>query len=193
VISPMTIKGGLLVSVALAGMSVIHAVGGWNQQNAVHSGPVLASTLTQSAGPETVLLGGSVPTSFIESLRRADSDRHFVILSSASTATQGSQTEELRASMDQVREVLTREEAKYVVVSDAASTSKLESSLRALLCSDARFKLLGTFPVGSNGSDSQISQLYLYENVGNSSATVHYVPVRMVSLNGVPATPNQPR
>ena len=170
-------------------MSVIHAAGGWNQPNAaVHSGAVLASRLAHSGGPETVLLGASVPASFVDSLRRADSDRHFVMLSNSSTTSQGSQTEELKASMDQAREVLSREEAKYVVVSDAPANSNLESSLRALLRSDARFKLLGTFPVGSNGSDSQISRLYLYENVGTSSAAVHYAPVRMVT---VPATADQ--
>ena len=189
-INPVTMKGGFAVSVVLAGISLIHAASGWNHllpepQPSV----VLASGLTHSAAPETVLLDASVPSSFVDSLRRADADRHFVVLDNVlgnpSPENQSVNAEDLATSMSQAREVVMQQAPKYVVVSDDAARSGLESSLRALLRTDARFKLLGTFPV-SQGADSQTSSVYLYENIENTPAAVHYVPVRMVSANVAP-------
>jgi hypothetical protein len=181
VINPMRVKGGLMLSVAVAGISLFHAGYSWKQ---MHSGDraavVLASGLEQSARPETVLLGASVPASFVDSLRREDADRHFVLLDD-STLQQSPATGDLTTSMNQVQQVISGESAKFVVISDAAVQSKLESSLRALLRSDARFKLIGTFPVHSGDTAAQISSVYLYENVENAPAAVHYVPVRKVT------------
>jgi hypothetical protein len=183
-ISPMTMKGGFAASVVLAGISMIHAIGGWSHTQP-QPGTVLASALTQSVRPETVLLDSSVPVTFVDSLRRADADRHFVMLGNASSETQsGSQAADakaLAASMNQAREAVMQEGAKYVVVSDGAAHTTLESSLRALLRSDARFKLLGTFPV-SNASDLQTSNVYLYENLGNAPGAIQYVPVRIAQV-----------
>ena len=194
-IGPVTMKGGFAVSVVLAGISLIHAASGWNHMlPEPKPSVVLASGLTHAAGPETVLLDASVPSSFVDSLRRADADRHFVVLDNVpgkvSSETQSANAEDVATGMGQAREVVMQEAPKYVVVSDAAARSSLESSLRALLRSDTRFQLLGTFPV-SNGADSQTSHVYLYENIENTPAAVRYVPVRMVSTNVAPALTRQ--
>jgi hypothetical protein len=169
--TPLKLKGGFLVSVALAGVSIFHAFDHGSQPLAFHQpGTVQASTAEQPAKAEVVLLDATVPSSFVESLRSVGTDRRFVVLSAlspASVSQKSGPAANVAASMDQVKQVIAQEEVKYVVVSDAAAPSNLESSLRALLRSDARFKLLGTYPVQTTGHDSQVSAVSLYVNTGS--------------------------
>jgi hypothetical protein len=189
--TPLKLKGGFLVSVALAGVSIFHAFDHGSQQLTFHQpGTVQASTAEQPTKAEVVLLDATVPASFVESLRSVGADRRFMVLSATSPVSvrQGAgPAADLAASMEQVKQVIAQEEVKYVVVSDAAAPSNLESSLRALLRSDARFKLLGTYPIQAAGRDSQIRSVSLYLNAGSMQSAMHYVPVRMVTVNS-----NQP-
>ncbi len=184
--TPLKLKGGFLVSVALAGVSIFHAFDHGSQPLAFHQpGAVQASTVEQPAKAEVVLLDATVPSSFVESLRSVGADRRFMVLSATSPASVSQRSgpaANLAASMEQVKQLIAQEEVKYVVVSDASAPSNLESSLRALLRSDARFKLLGTYPV-QTGHDSQINAVSLYENTGSALSAVRYVPVRMVTAN----------
>jgi hypothetical protein len=185
-IGPMRMRGGFVVSAALAGISIFHAAGGWHYLRSNHPADAAAiARLARLAAPEVVLFDASVPADFISSLHRANTGRRFVMLGGSSAAARSEASvgvEDLASSMDQVRDAMTRNDVKYIVVSDLAPHSEAESSLRAILRSDARFKLLGTFPVQSSDADRQAGNVYLYENGEGVTSAKNFVPVRRVIL-----------
>jgi hypothetical protein len=191
-IGPMRMRGGFVVSAALAGISIFHAAGGWHYLRSNHPADAAATArLERFAAPEVVLFDASVPADFISSLHRTNTGRRFVMLGGSSAAARSEASvgvEDLASSMDQVREVMTRNDVKYIVVSDVAPTSEAENSLRAILRSDARFRLLGTFPVESSEVDRRTGNVYLYENRQGVTSAKNFVPVRKVVLRADQAT-----
>jgi hypothetical protein len=181
--NPIRMRGGFALSVALAGVSVFHAIGGWHYLTG-HRPEAAASRQASFSNAEVVLFDASVPAEFILTLHQANPARRFVALSESNAIRNEVpvQVEDLAASMDQVQKVIAQNAVKYVVVSDAITTSDEENSLRAILRSDARFKFLGTFPV-QNQSTRQASNVLLYENTEGVTTAAIYTPVRFATVN----------
>jgi hypothetical protein len=183
--NPIRMRGGFALSVALAGVSVFHAIGGWHYLVTGHRPETAASRQAVFSNPEVVLFDASVPLDFILTLHQANPARRFIALSESTNTTNNAapvQVEDLAASMDQVQKVIAQNTVKYVVVSDATTTSDEENSLRAILRSDARFKFLGTFPVQS-GTNRQASNVLLYENIEGVTTAAIFDPVRLATVN----------
>ena len=183
-INPIRMRGGFALSVALAGVSVFHAAGGWHHLTG-HQARAIASRQALFSNQEVVLFDASVPADFMLTLHQASPARRFIALdeSRGATAPAGPvHVEELAASMDEVQKVIAQNAVKYVVVSDAAIASEAEESLRAILRSDARFKFLGTFPVRGTSSN-QASHVLLYENSEGITTAAAFTPVRLATAS----------
>lgn len=165
-------RGGFLVSVALAGFSMFHVTSGWNHASTKFGGESPAYRMAQSAGPEAVLLDSAVPVDFLTSLRTSNPYRKLMVLGTNVGAKSTAAT--LEVSVEQARAALARDEVKYVVVSGAATSQ--QASLGAVVGANPQFKLLGTYPMGTSAST-----VSLYERI--PGRIERYAPAQSVRLN----------
>jgi len=84
--------------------------------------------------------------------------------------------------VDQVRNVVDTSGVKYVVVSDEPPRFEGERSLRALLQTEPRFKLLGTFSITGNEPEWRGEHLYLYENTQSVAPSGGSLRIRMLTM-----------
>lgn len=173
---------GVLACILLAQV----VVEGWRYQRPYIEGyAALAAGVKHLGNPGILLFQASVPANFIFFLRRLDTKRQFVVLRKTLRAARlkvGGGVEDEARTPEEVREVIVRKGVKYAVISDVPPAFEGEISLRLVLRTDPKFKLLGTFPVTSNEPDWRLHELFLYQNMEWSAPQDRYLRVRMLTI-----------
>lgn len=191
VVGPLTavwkLRATRLLTAGLACLLLVQVVvEGWRYQRPYIQGyATLASSVKQLGNPGILLFQASVPANFIFFLRKADTDRQFVVLRKALRAARikvSGGVEEQATTPDEVRSVIVRDGVKYVVISDAPPAFQGESSLQSVVQTDPKFRLVGTYPVTSNEPGWQVHKLYLYQNVEWTPPQDRNLRVRMLTM-----------
>jgi len=147
----------------------------------------VARDIVQRSRSGIILFDGDLPANFIFFLRSFDASRRFLVLRKSLYVTRielkyGS--EELAHSKDEVRDVVSRDGVKYIVLSHASNLHfDVQRSLRDLLDTDPQFKLLKVFPIETNQTEWKDRQLRLYQNTDYHPPTEELLRIRMLTLS----------
>ena len=176
---------GAICAILVLGMT-LHS--GWFYRRPFVSGySSVAREIVHRSRSGIVLFDGDLPANFIFFLHSFDADRHFLVLRKSLWVTRielkyGS--EELAHGKDEVRDVVSRDGVKYIVVSDASNLHfDVQRRLRELLDSDLQFKLLKVFPIDTNQPEWKDRRLRLYQNTAYHPPTEEFLRIRMMTLS----------
>jgi len=178
-------KVGAACAILVLGVSLYSA---WNYERPFVSGySSVARDIVRRSRSGIILFDGDLPANFIFFLHSLDAERRFLVLRKAlwveRIKLEGG-SEELAHGLNEVRDVVTRNGVKYVVVVDSSNLHfAVQRSLRELLDSDPQFKLLSIFPIETNEPEWKNRRLLLYQNTRNRPPTDAFLAIRMLTLS----------
>ncbi len=148
-------------------------------------GPAARSVVSM-AKSGFVLFDGPLPGNFVFFVRAADPARRVGVLRKALYVTMISKdrgSEELVRDFDGIRNLLSEDAVRYIVVAENAPTSfPVQGTLRTLLQTDKQFQLRAVFPVLGTEASQRHTALAIYENLqAPSSPSTPTLHLRMLT------------
>jgi hypothetical protein len=159
------LKYGVSAGVVLASLLIIHT-----SELRFHRVPGMRHAVAlaeQWSKPEVVLLDDLVPSGVVVSLAQ-NSNREFVLLRQMLRHQASA-----KRKAEVARKAIQENGVKYVVITDLAA----HDVLRAVVRTDSRFELLGTFPLRTSDADWRTHKMYLYENTETRRVDSMQTPV----------------